>query len=576
MAQRYCQACGNALGENETFCPACGAPNDLPADGGAASAASQAVPAAKQGGGAAAALAGKKNIIIIAAAAIVVVVVAIVVILNLTKYQTIDAKELVRVEFKGMDGKGTAVAVLNTDHKEYNEKSDKEETVKGSDFLVTSDDDDYKDRLLSAYSKAGSKKKAKEMQEVITDSKKDGELRNISFELSDEKDLKNGDTVTVTVEFDEDEFKNAGIKLENTEFEVEVEGLNEVKTIDVFEYCEVKFDGFDGFGSYSVETKADMPDELKDYVSFGRADYNNNLKNGDKVKVEAYVYGNYTADEDGEEVYLKTKEGNYYDYGYKKGEDLTKEYDVSGLKELAEYDPMADIKVQFSGVGPYKINQINKEAMTPEIADQLSFDYDWSKEYNVGDSVEIKVYPYSGLKDLGYKLKGSANSDGYYVYNISLTEDMVPVLITKKEDVGELNATSEKYFTDRLEGIKKDYATTRYIGDVTLNDDPKSWGDFELEKTYLVVSKEISSNDYDENVKLARIYKVTITDKKNKKYEAHLLLYGYNLIKANGEISLTSDYINFTTAKKKLGDFNDYFADNYHFEKDKYTMTAIG
>ncbi|MCR5816890.1 MAG: zinc ribbon domain-containing protein [Ruminococcus sp.] len=575
MAQRYCQACGNALGDNETFCAACGAPNDVPAAAAAApSAAPQAVPTAKKSGGAAAALAGKKNIIIIAGAALVVIIVAIVVILNLTKYQTIDAKELVRVEFKGMDGKGTATAVLNTDHKEYNEETDKTETVKGSDFLVQSEDDDYKDRLLEAYSKAGSKKEAKEMQEVIIDTKKDGELRNISFELSDEKDLKNGDTVTVTVEFDEDEFKNAGIKLENTEFEIEVEGLNDVKSIDVFDYCEVKFDGFDGFGSYSVETKADMPDELKDYVSFGRADYNNNLKNGDKVKVEAYVYGNYTADEDGEEVYLKTKENNYYDYGYKKGENLTKEFEVSGLKELAEYDPMADVKVEFSGVGPYKINKINKDAVTAEIADQLSFDYEWSKEYNVGDSVQIKVYPYSGLKDLGYKLKGSADSDGYYIYTITLTEDMVPVLITKKEDVGDLNAASEKYFTDKLDEIKKD--NTRYIGDVTLAEDPKSWSDFELEKTYLVVNNDISSDDYDENVKLARVYKATVTDKKNKKYEVHVLLYGYNLIKSNGELSLTRDYVTYATARKKLGDFNKYFEDDYHFKKDTYKMIAVG
>ena len=92
---------------------------------------------------------------------------------------------------------------------------------------------------------------------------------------------------------------------------------------------------------------------------------------------------------------------------------------------------------------------------------------------------------------------------------------MVPVLITKKEDVGDLNAASEKYFTDKLDEIKKD--NTRYIGDVTLAEDPKSWSDFELEKTYLVVNNDISSNDYDENVKLARVYKATVTDKKNKK-----------------------------------------------------------
>ena len=570
MAQRYCKACGNALADSEQFCPVCGA--------AAETAPAQAQPAAnavdngavpqtpKQGGGAAAALAGKKNLIIIAAAAIVVIIVAVVVILNLTKYQKVDAKELVRVEFNGMDGKGTAVAVLNTDTEEYDEKKDKMVTKKGSDFLVQSGDDDYKDRLLSAWSKAGSKSKAKDMQDVILDEKKDGELRNISFELSDEKDLKNGDTVTVTVEFDEDEFKEAGIKLENTEFEVEVEGLKTVETIDLFEYVDVKFDGYDGFGTYSVEKKADIPEDIKDYVDFGKYDYESNLKNGDKVKVQAYVYGNYDDGDGG--VYLKTKDDKYYDYGYKKGEDLLKEFDVSGLKELAEFDPMADVNVEFSGVGPYTVSKINRDALTEEIKDQLSYDYDWNKEYNIGDSVEIKVYPYSGLKDLGYKLKGNADSDGYYVYTITLTEDMVPVMITTKDGVGTLNEAGEKQFTDMLDSIKDSYKSSRYIGDVKLDNDPKSWGDFELEKTYLVTRKKMTTNSYDDNAILARIYKVTITDEKGKKVEAHVLVSGYNLVKANGELYLTDTYMRYD-AKAKLGDYKDYW------DSKDYTMTAI-
>ena len=568
MAQRYCKACGNALSDNEQFCAACGAPaDDSPAAEQNGFVDNGAVPsAAKQGGGAAAALAGKKNLIIIAAAAIVVIIIAVVVIMNLTKYQTIDAKELVRVDFKGMDGKGTAVAVLNTDYEEYDEKKDDYVTVKGSDFLVQKGDDDYKDRLLSAYSKAKDKNDAKDMQDVIMDEKKDGELRNISFELSEEKNLKNGDTITVTIEFEEDEFKEAGIKLENTEFEVEVEGLNTVETIDLFDYVDVKFDGYDGFGSFSVEKKADIPDDIKDYVDFGKYEYESNLKNGDKVKVQAYVYGNYDDGDGG--VFIRTKDDKYYDYGYKAGEDLVKEFEVSGLKELAEFDPMADVKVEFSGIGPYTVNSINKEGLTQEIANELSYDYEWGTEYNIGDSVQIKVYPYSGLKDLGYKLKGNADSDGYYVYTVTITEDMVPVMITSKDDVGALSEAAEQLYTDKLDELKDYYKDSRYIDDVKLDNDPKSWGDFELEKTYLVTRKEITSNSYDDNALLARIYKVTITDEKGKKTEAHVMIAGYNLVKSNGELTLTNDYLKYEI-KPKLGDYKDYF------DKDDYTMTPI-
>mgnify|MGYP002868423450 CR=1 FL=1 len=569
MAQRYCKACGNALSDTEKFCAACGAPADdaAPAQAAGGFVDNGAVPQeAKQGGGAAAALAGKKNLIIIIAAVVVVAIIAIVVIMNLTKYQTIDAKELVRVEFKGMDGKGTAVAVLNTDTQEYDEKKDKMVTVAGSDYLVQKGDDDYKDRLLKAYDKAKDRNDAKDMQDVIIDTNKEGELRNISFDLSDEKGLKNGDTITVTVDFDEDEFKEAGIKLENTEFEVTVEGLNTVETIDLFEYVDVKFDGYDGFGTYSVEKKDSIPDDISDYVDFGKYDYASDLKNGDKVKVQAYVYGNYDDGDGG--VFLKTKDDKYYDYGYKSGEELTKEFEVSGLKELAEFDPMADVTVEFSGIGPYTVSTVNKDALTEEIRNELSYSYDWSKEYNIGDSVEITVYAYSGLKDLGYKLKGNTNSDGEYVYAITLTEDMVPVMVTSKDDVGALSEAAEKLYTDKLDEIKEYYKDSRYIGDVHLENDPKSWSDFELEKSYLVTRKQMTSNSYDDNAILARIYKVTITDEKNKKVEAHVIVYGYNLVKVNGELSLTNDYMRNDT-KEKLGDYKDYF------DKDDYTMTAL-
>lgn len=572
MAQRFCQACGNALGENEAFCAACGAPNPVEqapqavVPQAAQSAVNQAVPQQNnfvdngavptaQGGGAAAALKGKKNIIIIAAAALVVVIVAIVVILNLTKYQSIEAKEIIRVDFSGMDGKGTAVAVLNTDRKEYDAKKDKEETVKGSDFLVQKDDDDYKDRLLGAWTKAGSKNKAKDMQEVLMDTDKKGELKNLSIELSEEKNLKNGDTVTVTVEADEDELKEAGIKLTDTEFEVTVEGLNTLETLDVFDYAEVTFEGFDGYGEYNVTTKNDsMPEGLKRYVDFGEYEYRNDLKNGDKVKVEAYVSFNYT-DEDGNRYIHLEDDDKYYDVGYKAGEDLTKEFEVTGLKELQEYDPMNDIKIEFSGTGPYTISRINKDAMTAEIADAVYFDYDWGKEYKVGDTVTIKGYAYSSLKDLGYKLKGNEDSDGYISYSVTITEDMVPVLITKTEDAKTLSDSAEALIKAELD---------EYVEDI--KDDYKKVADPEVSKTYLTVNKKL--DDYGSKTIYARIYKINVTDDSNKKSDIFLMIYGNDLVKRNGEVTFTNDYLSYTT-RSKLDDYKEYWS------KSDYTMSEV-
>ena len=146
---------------------------------------------------------------------------------------------------------------------------------------------------------------------------------------------------------------------------------------------------------------------------------------------------------------------------------------------------------------------------------------------------------------------------------------MVPVMITKKEDVKDLSESAEKLFTDKIADIKDYYKSSRYVHSVRLDNDPKSWSDFELEKTYLVTRKKPTTSSYDDNSILARIYKVTITDEKNKKVEAHIMISGYNLVKANGELTLTNDYLR-DDAKEKLGDYKDYW------DTKDYTMTAIG
>lgn len=104
---KFCAKCGNQLNENEKFCGKCGAPVE---DSAAAVQFEQpsfaaaepaveteaAVPAAKD----------KKKVMLalIAVAAIAVLIVVIIIIVNVTKYQKIDAKDLFRIEFKGING----------------------------------------------------------------------------------------------------------------------------------------------------------------------------------------------------------------------------------------------------------------------------------------------------------------------------------------------------------------------------------------------------------------------------------------------------------------------------------------
>ena len=139
---KFCSKCGSSIGDNEKFCGTCGASveemeKEMQPAGSAPEVnnvqsqpqnvqPSQTYqqpaytnPQANNSGTAAKSFDFgawiKKHvaIIAIAGAAIVAVVVAVIILLNMMKYQTIDAKELFRIDFKGLDTCGTAFATLN-------------------------------------------------------------------------------------------------------------------------------------------------------------------------------------------------------------------------------------------------------------------------------------------------------------------------------------------------------------------------------------------------------------------------------------------------------------------------------
>lgn len=158
---KFCAKCGAPIGPEEKFCGGCGASiAEMEAEAGistqqaapaqapvqqaqpvqqqapqydqqyaqpannyaqaAAPAAAKPNPFAKLGEW----VKGHKKITLIAAAALIVVIVAIIILCNILKYQVIDAKDLFKFEFKGIDGCGYVEAELNCYDKSYYSMAD--------------------------------------------------------------------------------------------------------------------------------------------------------------------------------------------------------------------------------------------------------------------------------------------------------------------------------------------------------------------------------------------------------------------------------------------------------------------
>lgn len=74
----------------------------------------------------------------------------------------------------------------------------------------------------------------------------------VTFELSQTEGLSNGDVITVTATINEDDLEGLPIKLTSKKVKVEVSGLEDVQTADLFESIEVTYEGYAPYASVSV------------------------------------------------------------------------------------------------------------------------------------------------------------------------------------------------------------------------------------------------------------------------------------------------------------------------------------
>ena len=549
MSQKFCAKCGNALNENEKFCAKCGTPAPADETEAAAPAETEAAPApavteaapaepanesvftapvpppvaeaavaatpvSKANG----AFAKHKGAIIGIACAAVAVIAVIVVILCLPSYQKIDAKELFYINFKGVNGNGTVIGYLNADTVAAEKDYDRYDKLKRAEEEEEEleDDDGYskyftsdKKELLKAYDKAKDKDAANDMKKALLKVKKEEYLLKVKFDK--ETGLSNGDTVKVTVEYDEDYLKENKIELSNTEFDLEVSGLVEGEKLDLFKNFNIKFEGRDGEGRAVYDTaNKDLP-----FIDYD-APYSRDLKNNDSYEVTAtiktYQLKDVTPldpDDSSKGFYFTYKDKMYI--AEKNSE--TKSFTVSGLTELQEVDVFKDIKFNTRGGVPYlKISSVDKDDCEEIVKDNVSFSIvtengDFLK---AGDTFKVKASTYS-LKREGYKPAGDVDEDGYAVKEFTV-DSSFGFYISDKCTTGDVDLL-ENGFKTYIEKFQNQYTDRESVGAVKFDGKATAYA-FTASGAYVVLPEGFAegspSASSAKNV-LFRIYKVTAT-----------------------------------------------------------------
>lgn len=185
----------------------------------------------------------KKGIAIGGAALLVVLAVVIVMACRKTE---INLAEHVSVSFNGYEGYGDAsVAYRDTLLRE----------IAAAVTVKTADENEFI-RMIRARDEKG-------IEKAMAGRKGDAddllELVDELFEetrLDKQSNLKNGDTVTVRFDFDDDDdAAEFGIKFTGESKQVTVEGLNALKKVNPFEYIDVSFSGISPAGSMRLQKK---------------------------------------------------------------------------------------------------------------------------------------------------------------------------------------------------------------------------------------------------------------------------------------------------------------------------------
>lgn len=378
----------------------------------------------------------KKGLIIglISAVVAVALIAAGILVFLMTRKETIDAKDIVKVIGYGPNGHGK-VAVLIAEEKTMTKTFDLDDDVNPYPGLwsylynkVDKDEENYPKGLTSWAEKNESAYFAKEStwKKVKNSDKIDeaqDELLKLKVSVAKEDAEKDGtwsagDKITIIVEGDEDDLKKAHIVLKNTKFEYtfQEDDFAECKAIDPFEGTKLVCSGKEGTPSVSFD-KSGVPKEREGMFYYSLPYFSDAIVNGTKVEVTATPMGDLS------QGYLKWND-RYYSVDEKA---LVKEFTVEGLEEATLLNPFEGMEVTYSGLSPklsvrFKFNDVCR----------MYGSYEWNSTdtYKIGDTIEItyQVENENSLLMRGYRVDSENLKFTYTV------PENAPHYVTEKED----------------------------------------------------------------------------------------------------------------------------------------------
>jgi predicted ThiF/HesA family dinucleotide-utilizing enzyme len=109
----------------------------------------------------------------------------------------------------------------------------------------------------------------------------------VIYSINSSENLSNGDTITVTATYNNEDVRKYGIKFIGTQRDFVVAGLDEIQDVDLFSDVSATYSGYAPFGRAQIENV--NPDKIKGIPVQYSVDKTQELKNGDTITVTAEI-----------------------------------------------------------------------------------------------------------------------------------------------------------------------------------------------------------------------------------------------------------------------------------------------
>lgn len=400
----FCKKCGAEMADGSKFCGKCGTP--VMATASTSEEVKQQVQTPKAVNDAVNQVKKLPKKVLFGGIGAIIAIIAIVVAV-LTATPTINLDKYTTVSYSGYDTYGTATVTVDWDKIEKDYKGKIKYTSKAKDSL---------NQLGTLGQLATSYDPVNELSALV------------SYSLDKNSQLSNGDKVKVTWKVDNtlEDYLKCNIKYNNDK-EYKVEGLEELKKVDIFKNVTVTFSGLSGEGEAKVEYK---DDDLSYYLT---VDKTYDLSNGDEVTISM------------SDDLIQTFAEKYGQLPKKS----SKKYTVEGLGEYVT--KKSQITEDFTKEAKAQADDVMKakaaDAKTNNKVTDVTYEY-------VGDYLEVRkdtadswYSSHSNYYGLVYKVVGSSADATTSLYMVVQFND---VLVN---DAGECSVDFNDYDMPHADGV---------------------------------------------------------------------------------------------------------------------------